>query len=446
MIVKTETAPFIEAFRAASHGTEPAWLAAHREASLARFGELGFPSRREEAWRFTDLRPVERASWKLLDRDRPSAEVAEWQRRLSQNFTERAGSEHRLVLRSGRFAPELSQIGPLPAGAWLASTAQTLAERPDLLIDAIEATDTAGKQPFASLNAALFHDGFVLVLEPGVVLDRPVLIRHVDTYENVGNPQPYSLHFRNLIRLGAGSKATLTESYFRSGSYWTNLVTAVRLAENATLAHVRLQYEDPDRAIHFAVTRAQLAKGARLDSFSLTTGARLSRHDIVARMEGEGARLALNGAYLLRGEQEATTAIVVDHAAAAGTTRELWKGVVDERAHGVFLGTIQVRPDAQKTDAHQLNKNLLLSRRAHVDTKPELEILADDVKCSHGATVGDLDENALFYLRARGIAEPEARRMLIEAFAADALDQVENVALRRYLAEHVQSWLSPEQP
>jgi Fe-S cluster assembly protein SufD len=204
--------------------------------------------------------------------------------------------------------------------------------------------------------------------------------------------------------------------------------------------------DEPRDAINFAMTRARLAKGASLDSFALTTGARLSRHDIIARMEGEGARLALNGAYLLRGEQEATTAIVVDHAAPGGTTREVWKGVVDERAHGVFLGTIQVRPHAQKTDAHQLNKNLLLSRRAHVDTKPELEILADDVKCSHGATVGDLDENALFYLRARGIAEPEARRMLIEAFAADALDEVENVALRRYLTEHVQTWLDPERP
>jgi Fe-S cluster assembly protein SufD len=433
MIVKTETAPFLEAFRARSRSAEPAWLTAHREASLARFGELGYPSRREEAWRFTDLRPLQRTTWGVHGGYHPATAL------LRHEFTE---PTHRLVLMHGRFAPALSRIGRLPSGAWLASTEQTLAERSDLLAEAIETSDTLGNQPFASLNAALFEGGFVLALEPGVVLERPVELVHLGGEGS----RPNALHvLRNLIRLGARSAATVIETYAGEGSYWTNGVTAVHLAENATLTHARLQ-DEPRDAINFAMTRARLAKGARLDSFALTTGARLSRHDIIARMEGEGARLALNGAYLLRGEQEATTAIVVDHAAPGGTTREVWKGVVDERAHGVFLGTIQVRPHAQKTDAHQLNKNLLLSRRAHVDTKPELEILADDVKCSHGATVGDLDESALFYLRARGIAEPEARRMLIEAFAADALDEVENVALRRYLAEHVQAWLDPERP
>ncbi len=440
MIVKTETAPFLEAFRARPRGAEPAWLTAHREASLARFGELGFPSRREEAWRFTNLGPLQRGSWGVRAAPRSAGKITSRTAAFVNRLLDKL-ADPVLVLSSGVLDPQLSRIGSLPPGAWFASTAQTLAERPDLLADAVDATDTVGNQPFASLNAALFDNGFVLALGPGVVLDRPIHIFHVE-----GNtPEPRSRQFRNLVRLAAGSKAALIDSYIGAGDHWTNAVTAMHLADGAALSHARVQGESAE-AIHFAVTRAHLAKGARLDSFSLTTGARLSRHDIVARMEGQGARLALNGAYLLRGEQEATTAIVVDHAAPGGTTRELWKGVVDERAHGVFLGTIQVRPDAQKTDAHQLNKNLLLSRRAHVDTKPELEILADDVKCSHGATVGDLDENALFYLRARGIAEPEARRMLIEAFAADALDTVENVALRRHLAGHLQRWLEQERP
>jgi len=430
MIVKTETLPFIQAFRARPRGTEPAWLTAHREASLARFGELGFPSRREEAWRFTDLRPLQRVTWG------EEGDFSGGAGRLSKL----GEPTYRLVLQSGLVVAELSEIGSLPAGVWLASIERTLAERPDLVGDAIEASDTSGKQPFASLNAALFDTGFVLAVDRGVALDRPIEIVHLNV-DRVKRP----LYFRNLVRLDAESRATVIESYQGVGTYWTNAVTALHLGNGAALTHARVQGEWAE-AMHFAVTRARLAKNARWDSFSLTTGARLSRHDIVARMEGEGAKLALNGAYLIRGEQEATTAIVVDHAAPGGTTREVWKGVVDERAHGVFLGTIQVRPHAQKTDAYQLNKNLLLSRRAHVDTKPELEILADDVKCSHGATVGDLDENALFYLRARGIAEGEARRMLIEAFAADALDEVENVALRRYLAGHVQTWLNPEQP
>jgi Fe-S cluster assembly protein SufD len=195
-------------------------------------------------------------------------------------------------------------------------------------------------------------------------------------------------------------------------------------------------------AIHFAQVRASIAADARYESFVLTLGGRLSRHDSFATFAGEGASCGLFGAYLLKGEQEATNATFVDHAVPKCTTDEVFKGVVDERAHGVFLGKIAVRPQAQKTNANQLNKNLLLSARANVDTKPELEILADDVKCSHGATVGDLDENAMFYLAARGIAADEARRMLIEAFAADAIDRIEDdAALRTHLLKHVQRWL-----
>jgi Fe-S cluster assembly protein SufD len=185
-----------------------------------------------------------------------------------------------------------------------------------------------------------------------------------------------------------------------------------------------------------------IAADARYESFVLTLGGRLSRHDSFATFAGEGAACGLFGAYLLRGEQEATNATFVDHAVPKCTTDEVFKGVVDDRAHGVFLGKIAVRPQAQKTNANQLNKNLLLSARANVDTKPELEILADDVRCSHGATVGDLDEQALFYLEARGIPADEARRMLIEAFAADAIDRIEDdTALREHLLAHVQRWL-----
>ena len=428
MIVKTETAPYIDAFRERKRDGEPQWLAARREAALGNFGDKGFPTRRQEAWRFTDLRPLQRAVFPPASGGAvPAAALERW--RLD-------GAAHRLVLVNGSFAPELSAPGALPRGAWLASTARTLAEKPDLVAAAIEESDTAGSQPFASLNAAFFADGFILALDPGTVLDRPVEILHLG-----GAEAPQSVYLRNLVALGAGSRARLIESYAGDGGYWTNAVTAIHLAESAALHHAKLQHESGG-AVHFAVTRALLGKSARYESFVLTLGARLSRHDMLARLDGEGARLGLNGAYLLRGEQEATNATFVDHAAPGGTTRELFRGVVEDRAHGVFLGSIGVRPAAQKTDAHQLNNNLLLSRRATVDTKPELEILADDVKCSHGATVGDLDESALFYLRARGIGEDEARRMLIEAFAAGALDTVEDAALRAHLAAHLQRWLA----
>jgi Fe-S cluster assembly protein SufD len=426
MIVKTETKPYIEAFRARMRAGEPAWLAVKREAALANFGEKGFPTRRQEAWRFTNLRALERAA--LLPADGAVAAPALDRYHLAE-------PTHRLVFVNGRFAPAFSRIGALPQGAWLASTDRTLAERSDALAAAIDETDTAGAQPFASLNAALFADGFVLMLEPGVRLEHPIEIVHW------GEATAQSWHQRNLVMLGEGSSARIVETFAGSGSYWANLVTTVRLGRGAVLQHAKLQDEARD-ALHFAVTRAHLAERARYETFVLILGGRLAREDIQPKLEGEGAAVGVNGAYLLRGEQEATTAIVVDHAAPGGTTRELWKGVVEERAHGVFLGTIAVRPDAQKTDAQQTNKNLLLSPRANVDTKPELEILADDVKCAHGATVGELDESALFYLRARGIPAAEARRMLIEAFALDALETVADAAMREYLAVHLRRWLN----
>jgi Fe-S cluster assembly protein SufD len=275
----------------------------------------------------------------------------------------------------------------------------------------------------------------VLALEPGVILDRPVQIIHVG---RTGIPQ--AAHMRNLVRLREGSRATVIETFTGDGVYWSNSVTALIVGERAALRRIKVQDDGRD-AIHFALDRVTLGDDARYESFVLTLGARLARHDTLALIAGERAHCAVHGAYLLRGEQEATNATVIDHAAPHGTTREVWMGAVDDRAHGVFLGRIAVRPAAQKTDAEQLNRNLLLSPRATVNTKPELEILADDVKCSHGATVGDLDENALFYLRTRGISEADARRMLIDAFTAEAIATVEDAGLRDYLAAHLQRWL-----
>ena len=428
-VVKAETAPYFEAFRARSRDTEePAWLTARREAALLRFGELGFPTRRQEAWRFTNLRALQGTTFA------PATGIAAVPAALVDGLR-LPEATHRLVFVNGRFAPELSLLSVVPAGAWLATVRRTLDERPDLLEAAIDDSDTVGAQPFASLNAAFFADGFVLALEPGVVLDRPVQIIHVG---RTGTPQ--AAHVRNLVLLRAGSRATVVETFTGEGAYWSNSVTALSVGERAALRRVKVQDEGRE-AVHFGLDRVTLADDARYESFVLTLGARLGRHDTLATLSGERAHCAVHGAYLLRGEQEATNATVIDHAAPHGTTREVWMGVVEERAHGVFLGRIAVRPEAQKTDAEQLNRNLLLSPRATVNTKPEFEILADDVKCSHGATVGDLDENALFYLRTRGISEADARRMLINAFTAEAIATVEDASLRDYLAAHVQRWL-----
>jgi Fe-S cluster assembly protein SufD len=418
---KPETAPYRAAFVPAGA------LADKRREAFARFETLGFPTRRDEAWRFTNLRPLQEKAFA------PATSKAGTTPALDPYFF--AGDTYRIVLVNGRVAPSLSNIDSLPEGVTLGGTAEIAVDNRTLAARLLDQTDTAGGQAFVSLNAALFVDGFVLALEEGVVLDKPVEIVHwSDASEN-------SFHLRHLIQLGAGSRATIIESYAGMGRYWTNAVALVELAAEAVLRHAKLQDEATD-AIHFAQVRTSIAAGARYESFVLTLGGRLSRHDSFATFAGEGAACGLFGAYLLKGEQEATNATVVDHAVPKCETNEVFKGVVDDRAHGVFLGKIAVRPQAQKTNANQLNKNLLLSPRANVDTKPELEILADDVKCSHGATVGDLDEQALFYLEARGIPADEARRMLIEAFAADAIDRIEDdPALRTHLLSHVQRWL-----
>jgi len=424
---KPEARPYLEAFgrRALSRDeSEPDWLAGYRKGSLARFAELGFPSRRSEAWRYIDLRPLEQRPMLPADTEQTVLSAAT---RGRLNEIELAGPVYRLVLIDGRFTPELSAIEELPPGVWLGSMAAAIDHRPDLVRSRLEAPSLDAARPFAALNAALFADGFVLDIAPGVTLERVVEILHLSSGHNGG-----SLHTRSLITSGEGSSASVIETFTGSGEYWRNDVVELQLAAGAELTRVALIEEAAD-ALHFGEMLATLGAASRLSSFVLLLGGRTVRHEATVRSEGERSRCELNGVFLLSGRQEANILTTVDHAAPGGETRETFKGVAAERAHGAFQGRITVRPGAQKVDAHQLSRNLVLGPRAAIDTKPELEIYADDVKCSHGAAVGDLDEAALFYLRARGIPNKEARRMLIEAFAREAVELVEQEPLREHL-------------
>ena len=424
--VKPEARPYLDAFGRDGLGRvrEPNWLVGHRKRSLARFAELGFPSRRSEAWRYLDLRALEEAPMLPAGAVRPIAGAATRDQLAEVGFTKGA---YRLVLVDGRFAPELSAVEGLPSSVWLGSTAAAIAERPDLVRSAIEAPALDTARPFAALNAAFFADGFVLDVAPGVDLDRPIEIVHLASGEMGG-----SLHTRSLVAVEAGSRASIFETFAGHGSYWRNDVVEVRLADGAELARVALVEEAAD-ALHIGEMLAVLGPASRLTSFVLLLGGRTVRHEATARSEGEATHCALHGAFVLSGRQEANIVTTVDHAAPGGETREVFKGVAAGRAHGVFQGRITVRPGAQKVDAHQLSRNLVLSPRAAIDTKPELEIYADDVKCSHGAAVGDLDEAALFYLATRGIGREEARRMLIEAFVREAVELVDAPQLREHL-------------
>jgi Fe-S cluster assembly protein SufD len=424
--VKPEARAYIDAFAAgrALIPREPDWLVEHRKRSLARFAELGFPSRRSEAWRYVDLRALEEHPMPPVRAMRTVADFA-----TSTQLAEigLSGSICRLVLVDGRFAAEMSSVEKLPAGVWLGSMAEAVSERPDLVRSAIEALPLDAARPFAALNTAFFSDGFVLDVGPGIALDQPIEIVHLAAAAN-----GRSLHTRNLVAIGTESRASVFESFAGQDRYWRNDLVELRLDRRADLTRVAL-VDEATAALHTDEMIVALGEHSRLASFVLLLGGRTVRHEATVRSEGEATHCGLNGAFVLSGRQEANVVTTVDHAAPGGETREVFKGVAAGHGHGAFQGRITVRPGAQKVDAHQLSRNLVLSPRAAIDTKPELEIFADDVKCSHGAAVGDLDEAALFYLTARGIGRDDARRILIEAFLREALDLVELARLRGHL-------------
>jgi Fe-S cluster assembly protein SufD len=421
--VKPEARPYLDA--ACLPVGEPDWLASRRRRALARFAEAGFPSRRGEAWRYLDLRPLVEAPLLPAGTEQSQQSAAAGARLLAEIGL--APSVTRLVVVDGCTSPLLSARGGLPAGVWLGSTTAAIAARPDLVESALEALTHDNDQPFAAMNAALFTDGFVIDVAPGVVLQEPIEVVHLASGDVAA-----SLHTRSLVTLGAESRVRLTEVFAGAGRYWRNDVLAVRLAAGAALDRAVL-VEEADEAFHLGALAASLEESARLTSFALLLGGRILRHEAAVKSAGEGAHCGLYGGFVASLHQQANIVTTVDHLAPRGETREIFKGVAADRAHGAFQGRITVRPNAQKVDAHMLSRNLLLGRHAAIDTKPELEIFADDVKCGHGAAVGDLDEAALFYLLARGIPREAARHMLIEAFIREAVEIVEPAAVREHL-------------
>jgi Fe-S cluster assembly protein SufD len=419
---KPEARPYLDAFRRPAG--EPDWLADARERGLARFAELGFPSRRGEAWRYIDLSGLAEAP--LLPAPPRSADDAARALVAEHGFAE-AG--WRLVLLDGRFVPELSRLAGLPQGVWLGATMAAVAERPDLVratLETLGGTADAARA-FSALNTAFFTDGFVLDVTPGVLVEQPIEILHLTSAGSGG-----SFHTRSLVSLAAGARAEIVESFAGAGRAWRNDVVVLRLGEGAALTRTTL-VEEAGEAVHFAEATASLQASSRLADFVLVLDGGTVRREQTVLAAGAGTHSALNGAYLVSGRRQANIVATVEHRAPGGETRELVKGVAAGRGHGAFQGCIAVRPGAQKVDAHQLSRNLLLGRRAVIDTKPELEIFADDVKCSHGAAVGDLDPAALFYLESRGIPRDEARRLLIEAFLREAIELVGSPALRARL-------------
>ena len=398
----------------------PRWLQDLRERAALRFTALGFPTVRDEEWRFTNVAPVVAAEFAPAD---PKAPV-------SAADIERApfgAATHRVVVVNGRYSHELSRVKGLPAGVRFGSLAALL--HGELQADSeflqrylgrfADVTDRA----FAALNTAHLDDGACLYVPDGVVLPDAVQILFVSAA--AADSRPAVSYPRCLIVLGERAQARVVESYAGSPSAsLTAAVTEIAVGEGAVLDHYKVQRESV-LASHIASMHVHAARSATFSSHSFSLGGRFVRNDALATLDGEGAEVTLNGLYLADGDRLVDNHTLIDHARAHCPSHEVYKGILGGKARAIFNGKIIVRPDAQKTNAKQTNRALLLTDGALINTKPQLEIFADDVKCTHGAAIGQLDEDAIFYLRARGLTFAEARDMLIHAFAGEILDRVQ---------------------
>ena len=410
------------------------WLASWRHAGASAFRSSGFPTNKNEAWRFTPLHALIDGDFSV---DAPAAPF-EQARLKGVTFGREAGN--RLVFVNGRLRDDLSSLRQISPGIELLSFAEALISRPQLVEANLGKAPGLAGHPFAALNAAFAADGYVLHIAPGTASEAPIEILWIGS----GAEKPPVYHPRNLVILGRGAHATIIEHHVGLciGSYFSDSVTEIALGEDALLRHCKVQ-EESREAFHIAATGAHLAEGAHYDSFVFSIGARLARNEIHVALDGRRANCRLNGAYLGRGEQVIDHTTLIDHISPETTSKELYKGVLDGRARGVFQGKITVRPNAQKADGQQMNRALLLSDKAEINSKPELEISADDVKCSHGATAGELDDLSLFYLRSRGIPEDEARRLLVEAFLNEVIDAVALAGMRLTLEHNIARWMAP---
>ncbi len=425
--VMKETDPYLAQFeRFESEGQHPSWLLPIRQAGFARFSELGFPTLRQEDWRFTNVAPIAKLPFKPVFEYSSGGVTAETLKQF--HFSGLQGS--RLVFVNGQFSTELSTVLPQKAGVHVGSLAVALAGNVAGLEKHLARYARTDSNAFTALNTAFFTDGAFIHVPEGKAVEGPVQLLFISSGEETGATS----HPRNLVIAEKSSQLTLVESHVSTGAapYFTNAVTEFVIGENAVVEHCKFQDENP-KAFHIAALQVQLARSCNFISHSIATGAQLSRNNINTVLSGEGIECILNGLYVTKDDQLADHHMIVDHVKPHCNSHEYFNGILDGRSKGVFHGRILVRQEAQKTDAKQTNKNLLLSDNATADTKPQLEIYADDVKCTHGATIGQLNEESIFYLRARGIGAETARRMLIHAFAGEIIDRIRFEPVREEL-------------
>ncbi len=416
----------------------PDWLRAIRERGMSRFEALGFPTTKNEDWHFTSVAPITDRAFRaaVVSDSGVSSEGSTAGMVASadlERFTFGESKWHKLVFVNGEFAEDLSSYAGLGNTVRVNSLARALRSgtgRPERHLGKIAAFE---QHAFTALNTAFIRDGAFIEIQADAVVEQPIHL----VFVSEGHGESVS-HPRNLIVAARNSRATVIESYvsIRDSIYFTNAVTEISLGEGAHLDHYKIQRES-ESAFHVGTTQVRQSRDSQFHSFSFAVGGSLARTNIYTSLDGDAATCTLNGLYLADGKQHLDNQTSIEHIAPNCPSHEVYKGVLDGRSHGVFNGKVYVHPEAQKTDGKQSNNNLLLSPTARVDTKPQLEIFADDVKCTHGATVGRLDDMAMFYLNSRGIGPDSARVLLTYAFAADVLETIDLEPLKKQLEEMV---------
>jgi Fe-S cluster assembly protein SufD len=401
---------------------QPRWLQSLRQDAFARFSETGFPTTHDEDWRFTNVAAVAGTPFELAEQ----AGVAKTQ--LEQFGI--AAFACQLVFVNGLFSEHLSMLPPTVKGVKIGGLAAQLAQDPTSVEQHLGRYLNTERDSFAALNSAFLEDGIYVEVPAGVAIEAPIYALFV----TVPGAVPTMNHPRNLIVAGENSQLTVVEDYVSLGEgvSFSNTATELVAGNNANVSHYMVVREG-ESAYNFSTLRIHQGRNANVATHSLLLGGALIRNNVHPVLAGEGSECLINGLFMANGRQHMDNYMLVEHASPHCDSRQFYNGILNGQSRGVFHGRIIVHKDAQKTDAKQTNRNLLLSDDAQIDTKPQLEIYADDVKCTHGATIGQVDENALFYLRSRGLDEVSARHVLLLAFANECLDRMSSQQVRDHL-------------
>ncbi len=425
-----------ETLQERQRANDAGWVARLRESAFDRFEQLGFPTTDEEEWKYTNVAPLTKVNFDPLPSD--GARTPSFDAARLKSFTYEEARASRLVFVNGSYRQELSSLEALPEGVVVSDLQRALADvrYEKILREQLARGADYNQSGFAALNTAFLGSGALLQIPQGVQVEAPL---HVLFLSDGQEASPAASFPRLLIVCERDSAATVIESYaatVEDAVYLTNAVVEVVLADNARLEHYKVQNESP-RAFHIATTTAELGRSSSFNTTTITLGAQLSRHDIRVLLDSEGAECSVDGLYIVGTGQHADTHSLIDHRQPHCTSHQLYKGILDGKSRAVFNGKVFVREGAQQTDARQTNRNLLLSNEARVDTKPQLEIFADDVKCAHGATVGQLEDEELFYLASRGLHPDIARNLLTYGFAEEVIERIKVESIKAQLDEAV---------